>query len=278
MTISSLSRVLVRRWYVTVLGILFTLLLGVAAFTKVQPNYSASASVLLLPPQSTKGENPLMNLGAVPGVTGVLSRNMVDSSIADRFAAEGVAKYSVTPDQTAGGPIVVVTGKGSTAEEALHSMRVVMTQVDPTLMRMQVDLQVPKASLITTKTIQVDTKATVLRKSQTRAVIAAIAIGLLLTLVAAALADSAIGRWQRRRTAAREARHRETLDQPASQPDFSDLMTGPRHVSERASRQPPAQATARLDTPDDERRPGMFFRAQRQPALVPPEHDDRSDG
>lgn len=197
MSISSIARVLLRRWYITLLGVVLTATLAAVAVIEVRPKYTAVSSVLLLPP-TVKGTNPYMNLGAVPGVTGVLSRMMIDTKVADKFETQGVRTYTIAPDDTAGGPVIKVTGEGDTAEEALRGMRTVMAQIAPTLLDLQLAVKVPEANLITSRTIQADTKATVVRKSQTRAVIAAVALGMVLTLLLAGGVESLSTRRRRK--------------------------------------------------------------------------------
>jgi hypothetical protein len=201
MTMASVARALLRRWYVTLLGLVIAVALCGYAVQKVSATYEASGDILLLPPQGPKGSNPYLNLGGVAGVTDVVSRAMGDNSVTDALDRQGASAYTVQTDQTMGGPAILVTGKGKTAQQALQTLRLVMVRVPPTLRALQQKppLNVPEASLITTTVLQTDVKAKTLRKSQTRALIGAAAIGLLLTLLLAVLTDVMFARRSRRK-------------------------------------------------------------------------------
>ena len=204
MTLSSVVLLLLRRWYLALLGLLLTVALGVGAASVVKPEYDAAASILLLP--STKiGGNPYTNLAGVPGVPAVLSRVLHDSAYVDKYKKAGIRNYEVTPDDSAGGPAVLVIGKGSTEEKAIFAMKTVMADVAPALRELQVDAGVSRPNLITSRLIYVETEATKVGKKQTRAVIAAVGAGLVLTLFIVGAVDALIRRRAARRDTAQRA-------------------------------------------------------------------------
>ncbi len=92
MTLSSLTRLLLRRWQITFLGLLMTTAMGGVALRVVQPEYDAAGSILLLPP-ANPGANPYLDLAAVPGVPEVISRVLHDSKYADKYSSEGIKDY-----------------------------------------------------------------------------------------------------------------------------------------------------------------------------------------
>ncbi len=203
MTVASVTRALMRRWYVTVFGLIITAVLCSFAMQKVPATYSASGDILLLPPEGPKGANPYLNLGGVAGVTDVVSRAMSDNRTTEGLNREGVTgTYTVQTDENMGGPAILVTGKGKTSEEALHTLRLVMARVPPTLQTLQEapPLNVPQVSLITATTLQTDVKPKVQSKNQTRALIGAAGVGLLLTVLLAVLTDVVLTRRSRPKT------------------------------------------------------------------------------
>ncbi|WP_457187341.1 hypothetical protein [Nocardioides sp. P5_E3] len=203
MTLSALARLLMRRWYVAVLGLLLTGFLAAAALQVVKPAYEAAGSILLLPP-ANPGANPYLDLASVPGVPDVISRVLQDSKYADKYEGYGIKDYEVTIDQSAGGPAVLVVGKGETGDEALTAMRTVMDDVIPVLQELQNDADVAPPNLITARQIYVETEATKVGKAQTRAVIAVIGAGLVLTLFLVAAVDALLARLSGRRRSRRQ--------------------------------------------------------------------------
>lgn len=198
MTLSSLALLLIRRWYVALLGLVMTGALAGGAFQLVKPDYEAAASILLLPP-ANPGANPYLDLAAVPGVPEVISRVLQDSKYADKYEESGIKDYEVTPDQSAGGPAVLVVGRGKTEDGALSAMLIVRDDVLPVLQELQDEAGVDGPNLITGRQIYVETEATKVGKKQTRAVIAAVGAGLVLTLFLVVALDALLSRLAGRR-------------------------------------------------------------------------------
>jgi hypothetical protein len=146
---------------------------------------------LITPPKSTggAGDNPLLALGGMQSSADVLARAMMNSATADVLLSEGVDKYTVARDLTTDGPVIIVTTVEKTSTAAVVANRNVVVRLEPTLSNLQQSLSVPRSAQATTSTIDAASKTTRIRKTQERAVIAALAAGTLLTLLSAALLD-----------------------------------------------------------------------------------------
>jgi hypothetical protein len=202
-SIAGLPRVLVRRWYATVAGLLILAALVGAAMTLVPAKYEASADVVILPPP-TKGPNgslnPYLELGGLDGVTDVLAKSMQDPNTVDALQRSGVTgTFSVGPDATSSGALILVSVTAKTAQAAITSRNVVVAALAPTLLKLQTVIEVPTAYRVTIRTVRADDTASVVRKSQIRATIAAAAIGLLITVGLALCSDALANRRRRRR-------------------------------------------------------------------------------
>jgi hypothetical protein len=176
----------------------------------VPAKYQVTSSVLFLPPQSdtvAQGGNPFLALGGLETIAGVVARTVSDSTVQNQVkAAGGTGDYTVVPDATAGGPVLLVTVEDRTPAAALKTLAVVLKQLPQTLTALQTSSGVPSSSLIRSKEITRDTIAKTVLKPLMRAMIAAVAFGLGLTVLGAALLDSLIRRKARQRRSVHRAR------------------------------------------------------------------------
>ncbi len=192
MTFNSLFHLVRRRWISMTCGLIVTALLCVGCAILVPPTYGASAGVLLLPPKSTLGTqgNPYRALGGLEIAADVLSRAMLDSKVADSIAPpSGSASFEVAPDPTTSGPVLLVEGTDRSPSGALRTEKRVLEQMPRTLASLQEDAGAGPETLITMAVITQDKTAQTTRKSQIRALIVAVVIGLGFTLGLMLLAD-----------------------------------------------------------------------------------------
>jgi capsular polysaccharide biosynthesis protein len=196
-------RILVRRWYLVVVGIAVTIGLTFAARSVVPVTYQAEASVLLLPPQSSVGigNNPYLALGGLTAAADVLSRAMSnDETVQSLHAAGTSGTYSVTRDLTTNGPVILVTADNSEATGASRTLKHVVDGLSPTLAKLQTAISVAARYRIVTQIITQDDTAHPVGKAQLRAMLVAIAAGLFGTLVACSLVDGLLLRRTARRS------------------------------------------------------------------------------
>lgn len=182
-----------RRWYITVVGVLATAGLCVAAMVAFPPTYQAKSSIVLLPPATTvdEGGNPYLQLSDLKQAVDVTIAALTSQSAADQTMASAPnGSYEVLPDYTTNGPIFIITAEDKTKESTLATLEVVKGMVAPTLTNLQTSLGIAPQSQITSKVLTSDGEPTTVRKAQIRALIVALAAGLILSALLLALVDS----------------------------------------------------------------------------------------
>lgn len=196
--------VLLRRWYMLVVGM--TLVVGgvLAAFAYVPTQYQATANVLLLLPSESTGSrnptNPYLNLQ--PGLTTtatLVASELSTKPVARRLADDGyTSTYSVgvLPDT---GPLLVVTVEDSDPEMAARTRDAVVDLIRERVEIMQTGVGVPEDQQIFPTTNQTDGDAEVLPGSRIRAAAAIGGAGTALAI----LLTFAFDRVARRRAAKR---------------------------------------------------------------------------
>jgi hypothetical protein len=201
-------RLLFRRWYVVILGLLATGLLCFLAVQVVPVKYQATSAVVLLPPETAttqQGGNPYLALGGLDTVGGVVSKAMADRKVQLGIrAAGGTGTYTLVPDLAAGGPVLLITAEDVTPGGALATLDVIAKQLPRTLASLQTSSGVRDSSLIRSKPITRDDVAQPVRKSQIRALFAAAAAGLAGTVLLASVLDGYLGRRSDERRRRRE--------------------------------------------------------------------------
>ncbi|MBB5642773.1 hypothetical protein [Cryobacterium roopkundense] len=220
-----LPKIIARRWAVTLMGVLITTGLCLILVWSVPISYSARTSIVLLPPVTVvaDGGNPYLYLGGLGQALDVLTRKLN----ADEFRApieetKSGMTYSAYADTTTSGPILIIEGTGPTAAAALDEMNAAVSAVPSALEDLQGSLSIPDKARITLAAVAVDTKPKADLKNRIQAVGAVGALGIVLTLMAAAYRDGVLAT---RRARALEADanppasgaepHREPESQPA---------------------------------------------------------------
>jgi hypothetical protein len=191
-------RLLLRRWYVVILGLLATGVLCFLAVQVVPVKYQATSAVVLLPPETAttqQGGNPYLALGGLDTVSGVVAKAMADRNVQLGIRdAGGTGSYTLVPDLAAGGPVLLITVEDATPGGALATLDVIAKQLPRTLAQLQTSTGVRESSLIRSKPITRDDVAQPVRKSQIRALFAAVAAGLAGTVLLASVLDGFLGR------------------------------------------------------------------------------------
>jgi hypothetical protein len=206
MDLLSLFRLIVRHWRVTLPIALLTLIGLVGAFRVSSPTYEATGSNLLLGAREAPkadpttgelppgvGQNPFARYGDLSVVADILARFMDSDSKRTDLESQGVTGYDVVANRLQRGPVVEVTGKGSSAEAAMASAEAVLDDAEATLAHIQELEDADPNYLITSARLEPASTATAMYGSTMRTVIAVMALGGLGTLGAAVVAE-AIGR------------------------------------------------------------------------------------
>lgn len=199
MPFSSLWQTLARLWYVTLAGLILTIGLGYAATIAVPVQYEAQSRVLLIQKTLTgasAGLNPYLGISGLTGFTDVVSRAMTDTATVEDLRAGGLTgTYTAVRDLTTNGSVMLVTVSASSESAAVGDLDLIVKAIPDALSKLQTDVGVQPEAMVSAQVITQDTKATVARKSQIRAMVVALAVGAFGTIVAAVLID----RWRGRR-------------------------------------------------------------------------------
>lgn len=187
-------KTILRRWKVTVPGLVLTFVLMVGVFSVVKPQYRAGGTLVLLGPKALPStdqpdgppvaRNPLLDLGGLSVVTEVMTQRMTDEAVVRRLERAGASPdFEVQQNLETRSPLLVVTADAATAEKAEHSLDVVFQGISSELLAIQrQDGAVGPEQLIRARTLRQDDRARALQGSRTRAVGAAMVLGLFLTL------------------------------------------------------------------------------------------------
>ena len=211
MTTPQSLAVLLRRWYLVLSGILFTVLLCWGAAWIVPPSYDAQGSMVLMPPSATVGDegNPYLQLGGMSEALDVLVRQANAPAVRDRVLEEyPSASYTIEPDRSTSGSIVVVQATAETEAESLTVLDTALQTLPAVLTRMQDELAVIPIQRIDIMPVVVDAEAALNSKQTLQALAVAVVAGLSGTFLLTGLADGLLLSRQRRlKPAAEENLH-----------------------------------------------------------------------
>jgi hypothetical protein len=266
-----IPRVLLRRWYLVVLGLVGTAGLVLLALRLVAPTYTLTSEVVMLPPVTAvvTGDNPYLNLSGLESVGDVAAKAVTDDrtklEVQERF---GEVEYGVGLDNSAAAPIIVLRTESESPATTRAVMDFIMTRFENTLRGVQVDAGVAPEAYVTMKEVTQMDVPKIERKPQLRAAIVAGAAGLLATLLLTAAVDAGLRARSRRRTE-REAEEaeRDAADTPAppatatltdteapSRPDADAVPEKPSPASAQPSAVPAQSSAAPRQSPARQRR------------------------
>lgn len=208
MDLWELTKLVFRRWLVSV-PMLVALAVGLMAMqATISPDYEAVAHVQLIPPQvqpnedsATEGaKNPWAQLGAdALGQAVVVS--MQRPSLAKSLADEGLSgEFTVALDPYF--PIVVIEVIGDSPEQATATAQRLATIVVEAVQSRQDVYSVSSEKAITTLLLDDGSDLTPNNSSKRRAMVAVAGLGVLLTGATAVAVDALIYRRRRRRAGA----------------------------------------------------------------------------
>jgi hypothetical protein len=196
-------RALGRRWYVLVVGLVMTAGLAYGAYVISPPEYTARGLILLLPSEVAVGEagNPFLVLGGLEQPAGIVVAYFASASAqAEVEDHSPTAQFLVAIDDSTRGPVIAVNVTDSSEEAALSTLDFLMDRIPEELERLQTEVAAPADAVITSMPLTADTVAEVDRSGMIRLVIAAIAVGMLLTGIVAFTLDGVLLRRAQRRT------------------------------------------------------------------------------
>ncbi|MCP3423038.1 hypothetical protein [Nocardioides pinisoli] len=191
-----------RRWYLLVLGVLASAVLGFGASVSSPPTYTARALVMLLPSQTTVGDdgNPFLELSGLELPARVVVASLSSTSVRDKFGDQFPdVGYAVTIEESTRGPIVAIDVSGSSDDTTLAALPPLIQEAITTLERLQNEVGTPPEATVRAMVLTQDETATADRGGTVRLVIAAVALGLVATVLLASAID---GRSRQRRVRA----------------------------------------------------------------------------
>jgi len=240
--------VIARRWYVVLAGLLVTAVAAAGAFAAAPVTYHANSSLLLLTKSTVSGvktpSNPFLGFGTALAATGQVLGQIVESApVQDKLLRRGATgAYRVVFASSGEAPLLEVEVTAPTADEAVRTLAVVDEETAAQLVTIQAEAGAPKGSEITLRTVTEDSVATLDRGDKVRALAAAGALGLFLSLILVfALEGVARGRTARhphRRMLEDELSDHEAPRSHSGLPRYAEqpVHTGATHATGQASR------------------------------------------
>lgn len=209
MFLQDLGFALLRRWYFVLFGVMVTVA-GVFGIYQVVPvSYQATASLVLVPPQTAviEGENPYLYMGALDQALSVLVVKMNSAEVSEPILQKDPnLSYTLTKDVATTGPIILIESEAPVDTTALSIVNQVLKKVPPNLVEIQDALGVPKNARITVMTIVQNREAEEVTKKQQRMMIAGGAAGLAMTVLATGLMDKLLTRHKQKKLAKKKVR------------------------------------------------------------------------
>ena len=224
MSLADLFGGLLRRWYVTIPGLLLAIAAAVGVWYVVPPGYERSATQLLLPGAQSMPEssNPLLYLGGLSNAADVLVRAVGSENVIDEVEEKypGV-DIEVSRDGSTAGPIILTTVTARTDAEAVAALDELLARTSSVLEELQAAEGIAVANRISVVPITVD-ESSVLQQRDRLVAVFAVGLGIAgLTILVAGYVDGILRRRSRRAEAAGDGPLGQTApsDDPASAQD-----------------------------------------------------------
>ncbi|MFI8965802.1 chain length determinant protein [Streptomyces sp. NPDC053493] len=216
MDLAEIFRVMCRRWYVLVPGLLLTAGLTAGAWLLVPVSYESQSTVAML--NSRKGAaadgNPFLSME--PSLTGMadsLARNVNSDASKAELKAKGLdLKYEAKIADNAQGPLLWLTVTGDDPDAVLQGNKTLMAFTGQRLKDLQADQSVPADSMIRITTIVPPQDPEAKLKSKVQYLVMAGGLGVVLSLVATFFAEA-----RRRGRAGRERAGDDLPEAPAEE-------------------------------------------------------------
>ncbi len=192
-------RSLLRRWYLVAIALALTAAAAWGLAQLVEPTYKATASVVLVPPETTLGDtgNPYLFLGGLDQTVDVLARSMNSGATRDSIAAaDPSGDFAAVADFTTSAPIILASAEDSSPAGADRLLDEVLARVSKNLAALQSDLAVQSKSQITAQVVSRTAEPEVMQKARYRQLVMGTCGVLVLLLFPIAVIDSLL---QRRR-------------------------------------------------------------------------------
>ncbi|MBM9503524.1 chain length determinant protein [Actinacidiphila acididurans] len=189
MDLAEIFRVMRRRWYVVLPGLLLTAALLAGAYLRLPITYQSQSTVLLLNSQKATvafDGNPFLSTQtSLTGMADSLARNLnSDDSLADLRAQGATTTVVAKIADNALGPLVWLTASGSDKAAVLHSDRLMTAYAAKRLEQFQIQQGVASRAMIRMTTIVPPQTPVAKTKTRTEYLVLAAVMGIVITLVA----------------------------------------------------------------------------------------------
>ncbi len=199
-----MTKLLFRRWYISLPLLLAGLLLVGVASQVVKPDYSARAHIQLIPPPVVTGadgrQKPIKNQWFDLGYVALGNAAMIDvtrQSVLKQMVEEGLSdNVTVTMDRV---PLIEIEAVGDSPEQATATAERMLALIKEAVAERQTSLQVSESDLITTLALDDGSEVEVQRSKVMRVMVVALGATLLLTAGVTVGVDAMLRRRARRR-------------------------------------------------------------------------------
>lgn len=251
MNLATFIRGVARRWYVVAAGLLLTAVACFLVYGHVGVTYQRDSTEVLIPGTVSypKGDNPYLYIGnlsqACDVLVGALGAENVQDPITKRYPGTTI---TVARDQSTSGPMVSITVTAPSNDFAAGALRAIDAQIAPTLASIQSKADVPPDALMKVIPVTADTASQASKKTRLELTGLVGAVGLVVSLLAAALLDSLLLTWGTRRRAAEAVASsalpgfRITDSVADGQKDTRHPLTGGSHPAPKPARSPKKDA------------------------------------
>ncbi|GAA3889013.1 hypothetical protein GCM10023084_46980 [Streptomyces lacrimifluminis] len=260
MDLAEIFRVMRRRWYVLLPGLLLTAGLAVAAALVVPVTYQSQSTVSLL--NSRKATvaydgNPFLSTQtSLTGMADSLARNLnSDVSVRELKSRGATGTFEAKLADNAQGPLMALTVTGTDKATVLASNRILNTYARDRLEQFQKQQSVTPQAMIRMTTIVSPQNPVAQTKTRLQYMIMAGGLGLVLSLVATFYVEA-----RRRSPRPKQPEEPEQAEEPEQPEESASPVTAP----EPRSRESVAEQTIALRTPPSWSRP-----AENRPAAEP---------
>jgi hypothetical protein len=189
MEFGSALRVLLRQWIVVLVGVMLTLGAAAYLYNSTAPTYRATARLLLLLPSDARGAeevgSPFLYL---PNGLNVLARVVAAAPATQAFRSALLSQdltspYEVGVDPST--PVITVGVEGPNPDNVIATRDGLVQAVEQELLTVQTEEGVPPQQTARLRVFAAEETPTRLSGDRTRSVLAVVAAGGLLTLIAA---------------------------------------------------------------------------------------------
>jgi capsular polysaccharide biosynthesis protein len=212
MDLAEIVRIMRRRWYVLLPGLLLTVALTAGAYLKVPVTYTSQSTVVLLNSQKATvafNGNPFLSTQiSLNGMADSLARNLNSDASTAHLKAEGARCPTVAKiADNALGPLMWLTASGSDKAEVLAADRLLTTYAAERLEQFQTEQAVTPQAMIRMATIVPPQNPVAQNKTRYEYLVLAMLMGIVVSMVATFYLDARLrtsgGHGTRRRTSAR---------------------------------------------------------------------------